>query len=193
MTTLLDIKTVGQDNWLKRYYFTRAVFSIVWVAVALAAGTKVPTIAAILLVIYPAWDAAANWVDGGRSGGLAANKTQRINVWASGLTTIAVVLALEAGMAAVIAVMGVWAIASGLLQLGTAVRRWKGHGAQWVMVLSGAQSALAGGFFIAQSQMATPPSIANIAGYAGVGAFYFLLSAIWLTFKEKRSGARQSA
>ena len=33
---------------------------------------------------------------------------------------------------------------------------------------------------------ATPPDITPIAGYAGFGAFYFLLSAIWLTVKLAR-------
>ena len=32
----------------------------------------------------------------------------------------------------------------------------------------------------------TPPDIAAIAGYAGFGAFYFLLSAIWLAVKSAR-------
>lgn len=187
-----DTSTVRMDQWLKRYYLTRALFSIVWVAAALAIGTRSLTVAAVLLVLYPAWDAAANWVDANASGGLQANRTQRINVWASGLTTVAVCLALTAGMNAVLGVFGLWAIASGLLQLGTALRRWKSHGAQWVMVLSGAQSALAGGFFIAQSQMPAVPSIANVAGYAGVGALYFAISGVWLAVRQMR-GKRAAA
>jgi hypothetical protein len=189
----LDTTGVNQENWLTRYYFARAAFSIAWVAAAFVLGMKEPAVAAVLLVVYPAWDAAANWVDAGRSGGLGANPTQRINVWASGLTAVAVALALGSGMGAVLAVVGVWAIASGLLQLGTAVRRWKTHGAQWVMILSGAQSALAGGFFIAQSRMTPPPTIANVAGYAGVGALYFLISAVWLAVKTSRRDKRQAA
>jgi len=54
------------------------------------------------------------------------------------------------------------------------------------MILSGAQSALAGGFFVLMAGAATPPDITPIAGYAGFGAFYFLLSAIWLTVKLAR-------
>lgn len=182
-----------QDHWLKRYYLTRALFSIVWVAAAIVIGSRSPAIAAVLLVLYPAWDAAANWVDGNTSGGLAANRTQRINVWASGITTLAVCLALTAGMNAVLGVFGAWAIASGLMQLGTALRRWKSQGGQWVMVLSGAQSALAGGFFIAQAQKADVPSIVNVAGYAGVGALYFLISGIWLTVSLSRRAKKASA
>ena len=54
----------------------------------------------------------------------------------------------ESGIMVSPIIFGAWAILSGLLQLGTAVRRWKRFGAQWAMVLSGGQSALAGGFFI---------------------------------------------
>jgi len=190
MPTNLNSSHVDQEQWLKRYYYARALFSIVWVAAVLIVGTKVPAAAAVLLVAYPAWDAGANWVDALSSGGLALNRTQRINVWVSGIAALAVALVLHQGMNAVVAVIGVWAIVSGLLQLGTAMRRWKGHGAQWVMILSGAQSALAGGFFVAQSRMDAPPQLAGIAGYAGVGALYFLISGIWLTVSHMRRQGR---
>jgi len=186
MPTNLNFPHADQEQWLKRYYYARALFSFVWVAAVLVVGTKVPAGAAVLLVLYPAWDAGANWVDAASSGGLALNRTQRINVWISGITALAVALALHQGMNAVVAVIGVWAIVSGLLQLSTAVRRWKRQGAQWAMILSGAQSALAGGLFVAQSRMDTPPELAGITGYAGVGAVYFLVSAIWLTVSHMR-------
>jgi len=188
----IDASSDNSNGWLKRYYFIRSAFSIVWVAVTLTLGTKEPAIAGALLVFYPAWDAISNWIDGRRGGGLSANATQRINVWVSSVTTIAVALELKSGMSAVLAVVGMWAIASGLLQLATALRRWKIHGAQWVMVLSGAQSALAGGLFVAQSRTATPPSIVNVAGYAGVGALYFLLSAAWLVVGDWRRAKRRA-
>ena len=54
------------------------------------------------------------------------------------------------------------------------------------MVLSGAQSALAGAFFIFQARMPAEPSIATVVGYAGFGAFYFLVSAVGLTIKARR-------
>jgi uncharacterized membrane protein HdeD (DUF308 family) len=191
-TTTLNASPLD-EHWLKRYYFLRAGVSIAWVAAAFAAGLHDATIAGLLLLAYPAWDAIANWIDGSRSGGLARNRTQQVNVVASAAATVGVALALGSGMGAVIGVIGLWAIASGLLQLGTAARRWKTHGAQWVMILSGAQSALAGGLFVAQSRMPTPPTIANIAGYAGVGALYFLISGIWLSVAQMRRARRQAA
>jgi uncharacterized membrane protein HdeD (DUF308 family) len=146
-------------------------------------------IAAVLLVAYPAWDALANFADASRSGGLGQNRTQAVNVVVSVVTTLAIVLALEMSMNWVLGVFGVWAILSGLLQLGTAVRRWKSNGAQWAMILSGGQSALAGAFFIVQARMPMPPSITSVAGYAAVGAFYFLVSAVWLSVSQLRRKA----
>jgi uncharacterized membrane protein HdeD (DUF308 family) len=143
-------------------------------------------VAAVLLIVYPAWDAIANYVDAARNGGLENNRSQAINVVASWLMTVAVIVALTMSMNWVLGAFGLWAIFSGLLQLSAAIRRWKTNGGQWAMILSGGQSAVAGAFFIAQAQMPEAPSIANLAGYAGLGAFYFLVSAVWLTVGEKR-------
>ena len=61
------------------------------------------SVAAVLLVIYPAWDALANVVDAQRNGGLGRNLSHLVNVVVSALATIAVIVALGQGMAAVIA------------------------------------------------------------------------------------------
>jgi len=175
--------------WLKRYYFARAAFSIVWVAAAIAVGTKMPGLAAVLLVVYPAWDATANLVDARRNGGLKQNSTLTLNVAVSGVTTAAVAIALAIGMHAVLGVFGAWAIFAGLLQLATGVRRRKSYGAQWLMILSGAQSALAGGFFITRALGSAVPGVADVAPYAAFGAFYFLISALWLTVRRGKTGA----
>lgn len=173
------------SRWLISYYFTRAGVSIAWVTAAFTFGRGMPPIAAALLIAYPAWDAIANLVDAQRSGGLKANRSQALNVAVSTVTTIAVAIALGQSLHAVLAVFGAWAILSGLFQLATGVRRWN-TGAQWAMVLSGAQSALAGGFFIKQATGAATPGITDIAPYAAFGAFYFLISAIWLSVKLSR-------
>ncbi|UQD76524.1 DUF308 domain-containing protein [Bradyrhizobium japonicum] len=185
----LDLVRADREQWLKVYYFIRAAFSVAWVVAAFAVGPSSAAIAGALLVLYPAWDAAANFVDALRSGGLAQNRTQALNVLVSLATTVAVLVALRMSMNLVLAVFGAWAILSGLLQLGTAIRRWRSFGAQWAMVLSGGQSALAGGFFIFQATTPMSPTIANVAGYAAVGAVYFLVSAVWLTVTEWRRGA----
>ncbi|OCC03703.1 hypothetical protein BA190_17155 [Labrys sp. WJW] len=181
-----NLAASDKDHWLKRYYFVRAVFSGIWVAAALAAGRHSFPVAVVLLILYPAWDAVANFVDAARNGGLANNRSQAINVAVSSAMVVAVIIALTMNMNWVLGVFGLWAIFSGLLQLGTALRRWKTSSGQWAMILSGGQSAAAGAFFIAQARMPELPSIADIAGYAGLGAFYFLVSALWLSFSDMR-------
>jgi len=174
-----------QSNWLRSYYFARAIFSIAWIAAAVLFSGQ-PRIAAFLLVIYPLWDALANMVDARVNGGLKVNPSQALNVVVSTITALAVIVAVGYSTYAVLAVFGIWAILSGLLQLYTGVRRWRAYGAQWVMILSGAQSALAGSFMISRSLGSVAPTILDIVPYAGFGAFYFLLSAIWLVVATYR-------
>ncbi|WP_434710333.1 DUF308 domain-containing protein [Rhizobium sp. YTUHZ045] len=175
----------SQSNWLPSYYFTRAAFSVSWIATAILLGRQSGP-AAFLLVTYPLWDALANLVDARVNGGLKANPSQALNVVVSTIMTLTVIIAVSSSTYAVLAAFGVWAIFSGLLQLYTGVRRWRLYGAQWVMILSGAQSALAGGFMISQSLGTTAPTILDIVPYAAFGAFYFLLSAIWLVVASYR-------
>jgi hypothetical protein len=181
------IDTAAQQPWLKRYYALRAAFSLAWVVAAFGLAPHHPAVAATLLALYPAWDALANILDARRSGGLARNPAQAINVAVSLATTIAVLIALPGGMSAVLGVYGAWAIGAGLLQLRAALLRRRHVGGQWAMILSGAQSALAGAFFLHQSLKSSTASIANIAGYAAMGAVYFLVSAIWLTIRGRRA------
>jgi uncharacterized membrane protein HdeD (DUF308 family) len=179
-THLSDTTHFQTERWLTRFYFTRAAFSVVWVVLAFAIGQHVPAIGAALLVAYPLWDALANYVDMQRSGGMRRNYSQAFNVFASVVIAIAVTVVLYVNTSLVLDVFGVWAVMSGLLQLATAMRRRKQFGAQWAMILSGAQSALAGAFFIAQADASVPAAIVKVAGYAGVGAIYFLISALCL-------------
>jgi uncharacterized membrane protein HdeD (DUF308 family) len=173
-----------QGRWLTRYYFSRAAFSAVWVAAILTLGQHYPLLGAILLVIYPLWDAAANYLDAAQNGGLARNRTQALNVFVSLVTTVGVLVALQMGLNTILLVFGAWAFLSGLLQLATAIRRWK-TGAQWAMILSGGQSALAGAFFVVQAQAPVSAVIPTVAGYAAFGAIYFLVSAIWLLVSKR--------
>jgi uncharacterized membrane protein HdeD (DUF308 family) len=86
----------------------------------------------------------------------------------------------------VLIVFGIWAGFSGVLQLATAVGRWKTTGAQWAMILSGAQSTLAAIFMVKTAQGATSVGITDIAPYAAFGAFYFLVSAVSLVVRDAR-------
>jgi uncharacterized membrane protein HdeD (DUF308 family) len=93
----------------------------------------------------------------------------------------------------VLKVFGIWASLSGLFQLITGVTRWKSYGAQWAMILSGAQSVLAGVFMLKQASGPQPVGITDIAPYAAFGAFYFLVSAVSLTISDARRRAKAFA
>jgi uncharacterized membrane protein HdeD (DUF308 family) len=174
--------------WLRKLYFTRAAFSFAWVALAFTVAKGSPVVATALLVVYPAWDALANLWDARMTGGAKANPTQVLNAWMSALVTVAVAVSLGLKLQIILAIFGVWAIVAGLLQLATAIRRRKGDRGQWVMMLSGAQSALAGGFFVAQ-QGSAAPVVQTFAGYAAVGAAYFLISALVIFFRQNKEQA----
>jgi uncharacterized membrane protein HdeD (DUF308 family) len=181
----------AQRDGLKRYYFLRAGVSVAWILAAVAVGAANPLAAGVLLVAYPAWDALANALDARSNGGFKANAPQTFNLVVSLLVALAVVFALQTDPRRVLTVFGVWASFAGILQLVAGVRRWRSVGGQWPMVLSGAQSVLAGVFMITQSLAAGvhAPTPVAIAPYAGFGAFYFLVAAVALVIKGRRKAA----
>lgn len=189
MNTITEATTPDR-GWLKTYYYLRFGVAAIWVALALTVAKAMPPLGAAMLVAYPAWDALANYLDANRSGGLSRNKSQLLNLVVSVVTAVAVAATLPHGMHAVLRIFGAWAILSGLFQLLTGVRRWKSHGAQWAMILSGAQSGLAGTHMLGKAVGAAPVGIADIAPYAAFGAFYFLVSAASLSIGDVRRRAK---
>lgn len=178
-------------RWLRKYYAIRAAFSIIWVTVAFLVGKSPSTVAVALLVVYPAWDAAANWRDASQNGGFKANPTQAFNALVSAVVTIAVIVTSSYDRHSVLYVFGAWASVSGLLQLSTGIRRWRRVSAQWPMILSGAQSTVAGGLFLEKAAtLSTVVSGVDIAPYAAFGAIYFAISAFTLAVSLARQSRR---
>lgn len=172
MTTLAA--PAGTASALRRLYFVRAGFAIVWAAALLTTATDLGPVAVTLLVLYPLFDVAAAVVDArsSRAPGLY------VNIAVSLLATAGVAVAATSGIPAVLRVWGAWAIVSGLVQLYVGITR-RGLGGQWPMILSGGLSVLAGASFIVMAS-AGDPTLANLAGYATVGGIFFLVSAIRL-------------
>jgi len=165
---------------LRNLYLTRAAFSIVWVVlVAIFAKTSV-SIATVLLIIYPLWDVIGTFMDIRANGNAASKTPQFINIAISIITTVAVALALKQGVPEALMVFGAWAILTGAIQLILAIRRRRELGGQWPMIISGAQSMIGGSSFIILAHDPTM-GIASLAGYAGFGAFYYLLAAYRLS------------
>jgi hypothetical protein len=77
----------------------------------------------------------------------------------------------------------VWAFGAGLLQLVLGlIRRKQLGGGQWAMILSGAQSMIAGvAYFL--GGLYDKRHIKDVGGYAVFGAIYFLIGGILLTRK----------
>ena len=175
-------------NSLRNFYLLRSGVAFAWVALAFLLAAAPPLVVGTLLVLYPAWDAFANVIDANRSGGLQANPGQKFNALTSIVTAacMAVAFVLQ-GNAGGVLVFGIWALLAGLFQLAVGIQRRK-LGGQVFMMISGAQSALAGVFFVAKS-FGDAPTIAQLAPYAAFGGIYFLLSALWLTFKRGRAEA----
>ncbi len=165
---------------LRKLYFTRVAFSLVWVILVLALAKSNTTIATLLFIVYPAWDAIATFFDIKANPPSTPKTPQYVNATISIVTTIAVILALQKGIPEALIVFGVWAILTGLIQLILGLRRRKQLGGQWPMIISGGQSMLGGTSFILMAH-APKSGITSLAGYAAFGAFYFLLSAIRLS------------
>lgn len=183
--------SAATGRYLTGYYGIRALFSASWVGLALMAGRTSSPFAILLLLAYPAWDCVANLYDARYNGGLRRNPTQAFNALVSAIVTVAVGIAVMRDYHDVLLVIGLWALLAGLLQLATAVRRWRGASAQWPMILSGAQSMLAGTHFLSKAfNPALPAGVSDIAPYAAFGAFYFALSTISLVIVSTRTARR---
>lgn len=101
--------TTNTSNRLRSFYFTRAAFAIIWVVAAFTVAASLSEVAGALLLVYPAWDAAANFIDARRNGGVAVNPSQSVNAVVSVTTTAAVAIALGQSMNAVLGAFGAWA------------------------------------------------------------------------------------
>jgi uncharacterized membrane protein HdeD (DUF308 family) len=185
------MKTTDQSNFsvssqavetasaLRTLYITRVAFSVLWILLVVTVAKTNNTLANILFIIYPVWDVVATFFDI-KANSPTTNKTpQYVNVGIGILTAIAVIIALQSGIPQALMVFGVWASLTGLIQLILGLRRRKHFEGQWPMIISGAQSLLAGGFIISTAQ--TPnQGVASLAGYSAFGAFYFALAAFRL-------------
>lgn len=163
---------------LRRLYFARAAFAIVWAGVTLAVADELTGLAATLLVIYPLVDVAAALIDARSSRSTGSPVLLYVNVAVSLLAAVGLGVAGSSGVPAVLRVWGAWAVVAGLVQLFVGITRRR-MGGQWPMIISGGLSVLAGSSFVAAAS-ATDPALTNAVGYAIPGAVFFLIAAIRL-------------
>jgi len=170
---------------LRNLYIVRTLFQLVWAGLLLAPTTP-PAWVAILLTLYPLWDVACTIYDLQTAGpNNDARTTQVINIVLGVATSIAIGLTVNSQPTYSVAAFGVWALLAGLLQLAVGIVRRRALGGQWAMILSGAQSTLAGAFFVLGGLSGTKHA-KDLGGYAIFGAFYFLIGAVLLSRKLGR-------
>ncbi|WTQ16253.1 hypothetical protein OG537_01635 [Streptomyces sp. NBC_00228] len=170
---------VSDTAALRRLYFLRFAFAVLWAALLFASAGDLGPLSATLLVIYPLFDAACAVVDV-RSARAHSGPVRGLyaNIALSTLTAAGLAAAATSGIPAVLRVWGAWAVTAGLVQLLVGVLR-RGMGGQWPMIVSGAISTLAGSSFVAQAAKDNA-SLSALAGYATLGGVFFLVSALRL-------------
>jgi len=182
---------------LRYLYLFRTGFSAFWVALvfslasAPAADGRLGWLAASLLVVYPVSDAVATLADI-RSGRIAAGLVQWLNLAADVAAAVAVLVAVQYGLAAAITVFGAWAVVSGAVMIYLAIRRQRPLGGQWLLVISGAGSVLAGTTFVGWTGSASA-GLGALAQYSAGGAIWYLLTALWLTRSRRGQNGNPSA
>ncbi|WP_433584825.1 DUF308 domain-containing protein [Microbacterium hydrocarbonoxydans] len=191
MTTSASTTSLSYARALRSLYVVRFAFAIVWVGVMFATSataTEPNPLLTALLISYPLFDAGAVlWqlrADPDRSRTKGAEWT---GVIVSLVIAVALGIASSISLSAALAVWGVWAIIAGAPQLITAIRNRR-NGGQVAQMLSGGISLFAGAGFLFQG-LQGGGMIAGVAGYAGVGAVFFLISAIVLSIRLKRESA----
>lgn len=133
---------------LQRLYFFRVASSAVWIAAIIAlkgsfdAGGSITLIAAALAA-YPALDGLVTLIDLRIPASASVQKLLWCNL-AAGLTAAALEVVPSGGIDTKIRAFGLWAVASGAVQmlLGASRQPWLSR--QWLMIISGAGSVLAG-------------------------------------------------
>ncbi|MGI5133097.1 hypothetical protein ACQEVB_40290 [Pseudonocardia sp. CA-107938] len=176
---------------LRRLYLVRFAFAIAWAALLVVSGGAIGAVTAVLVVLYPLFDAGAAAVDL-RSSSASSTRGLYGNIAISLLAAIGLGVALTSGIPAVLRVWGAWAVVAGLIQLAVAATR-RSLGGQWPMILSGGVSVLAGTGFVLMAS-GPNPALTGVAGYAALGGIFFLASALRLGRKHmpRRSRTRST-
>lgn len=162
---------------LRRLYLSRSAFALIWAGVFATTGSELGTLAAVLLVVYPAVDAIAAILDATSTADHRTRTAAIVNAGTSIVAAVGLAIASTEDITAVLRVFGIWAVVSGLTQLAGAVSR-RGVKGQRFLVASGALSVFAGTSFAASAGEAT--SMTGLSGYAVLGGVFFLVSALRL-------------
>lgn len=169
---------------LRRLYLFRVALAVAWVvsvsALASSAAPHAPrsAIAAVVLAVYPALDGLATLADLRVAPGSAWQRFLWCNLVA-GFMAAASILWLAGNLSAEIRAFGLWAVASGGIQLALGAIRQRSLKGQWLMIISGGGSVAAGITFAGLAGSATP-GLPALVQYSLGGAVWYVLTAGWL-------------
>ena len=169
-----------------RLFLIRGLAAIAWAVVFATASDSLTTGVGVLLVLYPVIDVVGSVIDArGQQG--STRQLLEVNAAISVAAAVALGIASSGDKGDVLVVFGVWALITGLLQLGVAIRRRMVLGRQWPLLLAGAGSTIFGIAFLAMSG-ADDPNLRMIAVYAAGGGVEFAIQA-WLLARRQQKVA----
>jgi hypothetical protein len=185
----MAIVLTNSTRSLRNLYLVRTAFQVFWAAAVIFAAVHQPQAAAVLFLLYPLWDVACTVYDLNTFSTTGSSRTsQIINAVLGVLAAIGIGFTVFQNPVYAVAIFGAWAFGAGVFQLVVGlIRRKELGGGQWSMILSGAQSALAGTFFIILG-LQDKKHVGDVGGYAIFGAFYFLVAAMLLSRKLWKGG-----
>jgi len=188
-----DQEVTRGSKVLRVLYLSRVVFVGAWVLLAdtLASSSQddnnARILVGVLLVAYPVSDVLATVFE------IRANRSMTMlphyaNFAAGVLASAGLLVTAFTSVPAAMSIFGVWAILSGAAQIAVgAIRRQRFRG-QWPMIISGIGS-LGGAAYIGWTGTAGS-ALGLLAEYAEGGAFFYLLTSLWLFFAPPRRRAR---
>jgi len=190
----METLSLESTRSLRNLYFVRTVFQVIWAAGVITTAKQQPMLAAVLFFLYPLWDVACTVYDLNTFSKSGSSRTsQIINALLGVAAAIGIGLTVFRTPLYAVAIFGVWAFGAGLLQLVVGlIRRKQIGGGQWAMILSGAQSMIAGVVYFLGG-LYGKRHIKDVGGYATFGALYFLIGGILLTRKLSKSAAMEAA
>jgi uncharacterized membrane protein HdeD (DUF308 family) len=180
MTTVpASLTPTAVDVPLRRIYLVRAAVAVVWAVAFASSSSKLDGATMALLIVYPGIDVAASLADARTHQKLGISRLQIANAALSTAAIAAIAITSTNDKSSVLRAFGAWALISGLMQLAVAISRHRRTGWQWAMLVSGVGSSGAGLTF-EMTAGRSHPSLSNVAGFVGFGAFLFIVSAFLL-------------
>jgi uncharacterized membrane protein HdeD (DUF308 family) len=173
---------------LRVLYLVRVAFVIAWVLLADALASShddntARVLVGVLLVVYPVSDVIATIFE------IRANRSMTMlphyaNFAAGVLASAGLLVTGFTSVPAAMSIFGVWAILSGAAQIAVGAIRRQSFRGQWPMILSGFGS-LGGAAYIGWTGTAGS-ALSLLAEYAEGGAFFYLLTSLWLFLAPPR-------